>query len=234
MNLLSPWVWAIHIASVTEWTAAALLLWRFGRRAGRPDVARVALAMLPHWAAGACVLAWHFFDDAEAFRVIASTHEYLTFAGSVALCAAAAGLREWRRRFPKCTTVIFVAAVAALFALPVVRSWSPSGGVRGVMIQSAGLAYVGFIALLIVNRRWDAAAFSRLTIAGYASLLAFIAVSIALTVYVQRVYRVPSLTYVDWLHGVAESFLTLANLMTVAGMREGLAALGPRLKLLRH
>jgi hypothetical protein len=233
MSLLSPWVWAIHIASVTEWTAALALLLRFGRQSGRPDVARVALAMLPHWAAGACVLAWHFFDDAEAFRVIASTHEYLTFAGSVALCVAAATLREWRMRFPKFATGVLMAAALALLVLPVVRAWWPGGGVRGVMIQAAGVAYVGFIALLIVNRRWDAAAFSRLTIAGYAFLLVFIAVSIALTVYVQRAYRVPSLTFVDPLHGVAESFLTLANMMTVWGVRGSLVA-APRLKLLRH
>ncbi|MFN3925970.1 MAG: DUF3593 domain-containing protein [Pseudanabaenaceae cyanobacterium] len=58
---------------------------------------------------------------------------------------------------------------------------------------------------------------------GFYGTLIFVVVSIPAAIYAQGVYG-KSLSNVDWLHGSAEFFLTLANLMLVWGWQETLAA----------
>lgn len=224
MSLLSPPVWAVHIASVTEWTLAVMLVWRLGAALGRADVQRLAVAMLPHWGAGLCVLAWHATNDATDLMWIPRTHELLTLIGSVGLATAALHLREWARRYPRFVFAMTAVATLTVGGFLLARAWLPYGGTRGAMIQSAGLAYALFVVFLAVNRRWDREAFNVQTIVGYGLLILFVVVTIALSIVARTVYRAPSLTHVDWLHGVAEGTMTLANLVLVLGLRRSLRA----------
>ncbi len=224
MSLLSPPVWAIHIASVTEWTLAIILVWRLGAVLGRTDVQRLSVAMLPHWGAGLCVLAWHATNDATDLMWIPQTHELLTLVGSVGLAVAALHLREWVRRCPRFVFAATAVATLTVGGFLLARAWLPYGGTRGAMIQSAGLAYVCFVAFLAINRRWDREAFNAQTIVGYGLLILFVAVTIALSIVARTVYRAPSLTHVDWLHGLAEGTMTVANLVLVLGLRRALRA----------
>ncbi|MFQ3582611.1 MAG: DUF2499 domain-containing protein [Chloracidobacterium sp.] len=225
MSLLSPPVWMIHIASVTEWTLAIGLVWRLGATLGRADIQRLAVAMLPHWVAGLCVLAWHATDDATTLMWIPRTHELLTLMGSVGLAVAALHLREWTRRYPRFVLAATTVATLTVGGFLLARAWLPYGGTRGAMIQSAGVAYGLFVVFLALNHRWDREAFNRQTIVGYGLLILFVVVTIALSVVARQVYRAPSLTHVDWLHGVAEGTMTVANLVLVLGLRRSLRAL---------
>ncbi|MCS7080260.1 MAG: DUF2499 domain-containing protein [Chloracidobacterium sp.] len=222
MSLLSPTVWVIHIASVTEWTLAIGLAWRLGAALGRVDVQRLAVAMLPHWGAGLCVLAWHATNDAPDVMWLPRTHELLTLVGSVGLATAALHLREWVRRYPRFVLVLTAAAALTVGGFLLARAWLPYGGTRGAMIQAAGLAYALFVVFLALNRRWDREAFNVQTIVGYGLLILFVVVTIALSGVARTVYRAPSLTHVDWLHGVAEGTMTVANLVLVLGLRRSL------------
>jgi lysylphosphatidylglycerol synthetase-like protein (DUF2156 family) len=87
------------------------------------------------------------------------------------------------------------------------------------------LAYLLFVVFLAVNRRWDRAAFNVQTIVGYGLLILFVVVTIALSIVARTVYRAPSLTHVDWLHGIAEGTMTVANLVLVLGLRRSLRSL---------
>ncbi|HAN45052.1 MAG TPA: DUF3593 domain-containing protein [Cyanobacteria bacterium UBA8156] len=61
----------------------------------------------------------------------------------------------------------------------------------------------------------------RLTLWGFYGTLVFVAVTIPVGLYAQRVYGT-SLANVDVLHGAAESLLTLTNVLVVLGLKRAL------------
>lgn len=63
----------------------------------------------------------------------------------------------------------------------------------------------------------------KLALIGFYVLLIFVAVTIPAGIYAQNHYG-QSLANVDWLHGSAELFLTLSNILVVVGFRQALIA----------
>jgi Protein of unknown function (DUF3593) len=61
----------------------------------------------------------------------------------------------------------------------------------------------------------------RLALIGFYGTLVFVAVTIPAGIYAQVHYG-ESLANVDWLHGGAEVFLTLSNILVVLGFRQAL------------
>lgn len=61
----------------------------------------------------------------------------------------------------------------------------------------------------------------KLTLIGFYFLLAFVAATIPAGIYAKKVYGT-SLANVDWLHGSAESLLTVTNLLVVLGLRQAI------------
>ena len=59
----------------------------------------------------------------------------------------------------------------------------------------------------------------RLALIGFYVLLIFVAITIPAGIYAQVHYG-ESLANVDWLHGSAEFFLTLSNILVVLGFRK--------------
>ena len=71
--------------------------------------------------------------------------------------------------------------------------------------------------LLIVLYRRDRTVFSALTVAGFWFVLVFISVTV-FCIYLATVVRgFPTLSHDDLLHGLAESLLTVSNLMIAFG-----------------
>ena len=60
---------------------------------------------------------------------------------------------------------------------------------------------------------------------GFAFLLVFVGATIPAGIYAKSHYGT-SLANVDWLHGTAESLLTITNVLIVLGLRERVAAAG--------
>jgi len=75
--------------------------------------------------------------------------------------------------------------------------------------------YLGFLWFLTRNPQTP-----RLALIGFYLTLLFVGVTIPAGLYAERVYR-DALANVDWLHGSAEFFLTLANIFVVLGFRQG-------------
>ncbi len=73
--------------------------------------------------------------------------------------------------------------------------------------------YLGFLWFLTRSRQ-----FPRLAVIGFYVLLIFVLVTIPAGIYAQRVYG-ESLANVDWLHGGAEFFLTLSNILVALGFQ---------------
>lgn len=76
--------------------------------------------------------------------------------------------------------------------------------------------YLGFLWFLTRSGQTP-----RLALIGFYMTLVFVAVTIPAALYAQTVYG-KSLADVDFLHGSAESFLTLANVLVVLGFRQAI------------
>jgi len=74
--------------------------------------------------------------------------------------------------------------------------------------------YLGFLWFLTKSKQTP-----RLALIGFYVLLVFVVVTIPAGIYAKQVYGA-ELANVDWLHGSAESFLTLSNILVVLGFRQ--------------
>ncbi len=75
--------------------------------------------------------------------------------------------------------------------------------------------YLGFLWFLTRGQT------PRLALLGFYGTLVFVAVTIPAGIYAQVHYG-QSLANVDWLHGGAEFFLTLSNILIVLGFRQAI------------
>ncbi|WP_448572956.1 DUF3593 domain-containing protein [Trichothermofontia sp.] len=78
--------------------------------------------------------------------------------------------------------------------------------------------YLGFLWFLTRSRQAP-----RLALIGFYTTLVFVGVTIPAGIYARVVYQ-QALANVDWLHGSAEVFLTLANILIVLGFRQAVLA----------
>ncbi len=78
--------------------------------------------------------------------------------------------------------------------------------------------YLGFLWFITKSGKTP-----RLALIGFYVLLIFVAVTIPAGIYAKNVYG-EALANVDWLHGSAEVFLTLSNILVVLGFRQAIAA----------
>ena len=76
--------------------------------------------------------------------------------------------------------------------------------------------YLGFLWFLTRSGKTP-----RLALTGFYVLLVFVAVTIPAGIYAKVHYGEP-LANVDWLHGSAELFLTISNILVVLGFRQAI------------
>ncbi|PSO53133.1 MAG: DUF3593 domain-containing protein [Cyanobacteria bacterium QS_7_48_42] len=76
--------------------------------------------------------------------------------------------------------------------------------------------YLGFLWFLTRSGKTP-----RLALVGFYVLLLFVAITIPAGIYAQTAYG-ESLANVDWLHGGAEFFLTLSNILVALGFRQAI------------
>jgi len=79
--------------------------------------------------------------------------------------------------------------------------------------------YLGFLWFITKSRQTP-----RLALIGFYVLLIFVAVTIPAGLYAKQAYGA-ELANVDWLHGSAESFLSLSNILVVLGFRQAIKKL---------
>lgn len=76
--------------------------------------------------------------------------------------------------------------------------------------------YLGFLWFITRSHKMP-----RLALIGFYFLLIFVAVTIPAGIYA-KIHYGQSLANVDWLHGSAETFLTLSNILVVLGFRQAI------------
>ena len=210
--LLSPLNWVVHLFSSLEWGVAIVMLFRYGRLIGRPDVTRFGLFMIPHWIGSWFVLGYHLSGDRIPFMLDMS--ELVNFFGSIFLLSATISIL--RRGKPGATGF-----AGALFAGIAVsghpQSWM-GNNVFDAILQLSSIVYLGFLVLLLKVRKQDPEAFSGLTVFGFWFVLVFISVTIFCMYLATEVRGYPTLSHDDLLHGLAESLLSISNLLIVLGI----------------
>ncbi len=85
---------------------------------------------------------------------------------------------------------------------------------KEVLFALSLFPYLGFLWFLSRIKQMP-----RLGLIGFYGTLVFVAVTIPAGIYAQVHYG-QSLANVDWLHGGAESFLTVSNVLLVLGFRQ--------------
>lgn len=117
------------------------------------------------------------------------------------------------RVFPDATHSLILAQ------LPHIDPWSPnidSQSVASQLFAASLFPYLGFLYHLTKSKTSP-----KLTLFGFYFLLIFVAATIPAGIYAKLKYGT-SLANVDWLHGGAESMLTLTNLFIVLGLRRAM------------
>lgn len=111
------------------------------------------------------------------------------------------------------------ARVSVRASLLPVDPWSPNIDTQSIASQLFAFSlfpYLGFLYFITKSKSAP-----KLTLFGFYFLLAFVGVTIPAGIYA-KVHYGTSLSNVDWLHGGAESLLTLSNLFVVLGLRQSL------------
>ncbi|KMT11953.1 hypothetical protein BVRB_5g099130 [Beta vulgaris subsp. vulgaris] len=100
-----------------------------------------------------------------------------------------------------------------------VDPWAPNIDSQSIASQLFAFSlfpYLGFLYFITKSKTAP-----KLTLFGFYFLLAFVGATIPAGIYA-KVHYGTSLSNVDWLHGGAESLLTLTNLFIVLGLRKAL------------
>jgi len=109
--------------------------------------------------------------------------------------------------------------VANLF--PFDQAWAPNIDAASIAPQLFAFSLFPYLAFLYYLTRCGQT--PKLALFGFYFLLVFVGATIPAGIYAKSHYGT-SLANVDWLHGAAESLLTITNLFVVLGLRQGIRA----------
>jgi hypothetical protein len=209
MHALSIPTWIIHTSSVIEWIAAIWLIWRYGELTGNRGWWWFSLAMLPALVSAMCACTWHFFDNPQSLLWLVTLQASMTVVGNVTLMIAAWGLWRQGTGYGLSGTGNRGGAIApGLFLLPAIAIS------KDTLFAVSLFPYLVFLWFITRSRQMP-----RLALIGFYMTLVFVGVTIPAGIYARVVYG-QNLADVDWLHGSAESFLTLSNILIVLGFRQ--------------
>jgi len=209
--LLSFPNWVIHISSALEWGIAAALLFHYGKITGRREIRLFGLAMLPHWSGSFFVLGYHISGD--SIPLLLDMSELINLFGSTALLLATLNLLKSTKRSPLAG---YTATIAAIMIAGKPQSYL-GADIFDAILQLSSVVYLTFLVLLLIVHKRDKTIFSGLTIAGFWFVLVFISVTIFCMYLATQVRGYSTLSHDDLLHGLAESLLTMSNLMIAFG-----------------
>jgi Protein of unknown function (DUF3593)/Protein of unknown function (DUF2499) len=209
--LLSFPNWVIHISSALEWGIAAALLFYYGKITGRREIRLFGLAMLPHWSGSFFVLSYHISGD--SIPLLLDMSELINLFGSTALLLATLNLLKSTKKVPAAG---YTAAIAAIMIAGKPQSYL-GADIFDAILQLSSVVYLAFLVLLVIVHKRDKTIFSGLTIAGFWFVLVFISVTIFCMYLATQVRGYSTLSHDDLLHGLAESLLTVSNLMIAFG-----------------
>ncbi len=94
MHELSIGTWAIHLATLFEWSFAIILISRLSVITKNKGYKYLALSMLPNLASAMAAITWHIFDNTQELVGLVTIQAALTFIGNTCLAIAAWNLKR--------------------------------------------------------------------------------------------------------------------------------------------
>ena len=94
MHELSVGTWAIHLATLFEWSLAIILISKLSTKTNNNGYKYLALAMLPNLASAMAAITWHIFDNTKELIGLVTIQAALTFLGNSCLAIAAWNLKR--------------------------------------------------------------------------------------------------------------------------------------------
>lgn len=223
--LLSFPNWVIHISSALEWGIAAAIFIRYGMLSGRKEIRLFGISMLPHWIGSFFVLSYHISGD--TIPVLLDLSELINLFGSLALLWATINL--WQHgtngstaketRPPANGTQLL--SIGAILIAGKPQTWL-GADIFDTILQISSVIYLSFLVMLLLVHRRDKSIFSPVSIAGFWFVLVFISVTIFCMYLATEVRHFPTLSHDNLLHGMAESLLSISNLMIAIGASQKL------------
>ena len=110
-------------------------------------------------------------------------------------------------------------ALGGLPTSPTTLAWAPNLSDESLAAQFFAFSLFPYLAFLYYTLKTKET--PRLASIGFCFLLVFVFATIPAGIYAKKVYGT-SLANVDWLHGSAESLLSITNLLIVFGFRRGI------------
>ncbi len=214
--LLSFPTWIIHISSMLEWAIAFILLYKYGRLINRKDIQKFALLMIPHWIGGMCVIFYHISGD--TLSILLDFSKLINFFGSIALITGSLLVINHVKsdKNPELVST----AIIPLFPFILIHFLPDYNAIIATLFQISSVLYLVFLALVLYIYRIDELVFSKLTVVGFWFVLVFVIFTVACIELATNHRGFPTLTHDDFLHGLAESFLSLSNLMIALGVNQ--------------
>ncbi len=214
MHALSIPTWIIHISSVIEWIAALWLIWTYGEVSRNPAWYGLSIAMLPALVSAMCACTWHFFDNPASLEWLVTLQAAMTVVGNCTQMVAASWIwrsAEAQRSDAKPLSLNAILPLPILLLLPSIFPIA-----KETLFAVSLFPYLGFLWFLTRSGQTP-----RLALIGFYALLVFVAITIPAGLYAKTAYGA-NLADIDWLHGGAESFLTLSNILVVLGFRQAI------------
>lgn len=170
--------------------------------------------MLPALVSAMCACTWHFFDNVASFEWLVTLQATMTVVGNCTQMLAAWWI--WRSaKAPRSdSTPLSLNAMLPLPMLLLLPSLFPIA--KETLFAISLFPYLGFLWFLTDSKQTP-----RLALLGFYALLVFVVVTIPAGIYAKTAYGA-NLADVDWLHGGAESLLTLSNILVVLGFRQAI------------
>jgi hypothetical protein len=158
-----------------------------------------------------CACTWHFFDNAASLEWLVTLQASMTVVGNCTQMVAAWWI--WRSATIGRSTSNPL-SLNAVLPLPLLLLPFPIA--KETLFAVSLFPYLGFLWFLTRSGQTP-----RLALIGFYALLVFVAITIPAGIYAKTAYGA-NLADVDWLHGGAESFLTLSNILVVLGFRQAI------------
>ena len=196
MHELSFGTWLIHISSVIEWIFAIFVINKISTYKKYNLFFWLSLAMVPNLIGAMCAITWHIYDNQENLYGLVSLQGIFTFIGNSTLALAAIKIFKEKRLMND----LFFKFIEKL------------GSIDNTLLFAVSIIpYAIFLFYL-----YKIKSVNIFVKTGFSLTVLFVFITILVSIFTLNYYD-KTLVEVDFLHGFAESFLTLSDFVILFG-----------------
>ena len=196
MHELSFGTWLIHISSVIEWIFAIFVICKISTYKEYKLFFWLSLAMVPNLIGAMCAITWHIYDNQDLLYGLVTLQGIFTFIGNSTLALAS-------------FTIFKKEETYEWFIFKIYRKL---GSIDNTILFAISIIpYAIFLFYL-----YKIKSVNIFVKTGFSLTVLFVFITILVSIFTLNYYD-KTLVEVDFLHGFAESFLTLSDFVILFG-----------------